>query len=438
MKAHKLKTNSILLVYYHRLGPSAPTIMEHVESFRDLSSHKIFLINIALGFPKSLYEVEFAGVILHYSLFSSADYPLSQAFLSYLDTCRTSRKIAFFQDEYYACKKRFHFINTHNIDTIYTLLEPSNYENVYKKYTTAQNIKTVLPGYVGNHLLKWINTQPNDHQNRSIDIGYRARRLEFYVGKGGQEKSFIAEEFIRRSVSKDLNLDISTCDRDRKEGSTWYEFLANIKATLGVESGVSVFDTSDTVYSACKKALERNPKLSFTEVHDRILKLYEDRIYYRTISPRHFEAAGLNVCQILFEGDYSGVMKPNLHYIPLKKDFSNFDEVIERFKQESTRDQITKQAFTDLIASNNYSYAAFMKSFDDDITLLTREYHSEAKVKYDEIEKRLNENYRMRIFRAKLFELLMKPVPYLGSVKQRIKTTGFIVAGKLSQRFIIT
>ena len=77
-----------------------------------------------------------------------------------------------------------------------------------------------------------------------------------------------------------------------------------------------------------------------------------------------------------------------------------------------------------------------MKSFDDDITLLTRGYNSEAKVNYDEIEKRLNENYRMRVFRAKSFELLMKPVPYLGSAKQRIKTIGFIFAGKLNSRFI--
>ena len=47
----------------------------------------------------------------------------------------------------------------------------------------------------------------------------------------------------------------------------------------------------------------------------------------RTISPRHFEAAAFRVCQVLFEGRYAGVMEPMRHYIPLRKDFSNFDEV---------------------------------------------------------------------------------------------------------------
>ena len=56
------------------------------------------------------------------------------------------------------------------------------------------------------------------------------------------------------------------------------------------------------------------------------------KIPYRTISPRNFEAAAFRVCQILYEGHYSGVMEPMRHYIPLRKDFSNFDEVVERFR----------------------------------------------------------------------------------------------------------
>ena len=63
------------------------------------------------------------------------------------------------------------------------------------------------------------------------------------------------------------------------------------------------------------------------EAYELLLYQYEDNIPYRTISPRHFEASALRLCQILLEGKYSGVMRPMVHYIPLKKDFSNFDEV---------------------------------------------------------------------------------------------------------------
>ena len=84
----------------------------------------------------------------------------------------------------------------------------------------------------------------------------------------------------------------------------------------------------------------------------------------RTISPRHFEAAAFGVCQILFEGHYSGAMEPMRHYIPLRKDFSNFDEVIGRFRDESLRRELAANARRDLVDSGNYGYEAFVAGFD--------------------------------------------------------------------------
>ena len=56
---------------------------------------------------------------------------------------------------------------------------------------------------------------------------------------------------------------------------------------------------------------------------------WDDNFSYRTISPRHFEAAAFRICQVMFEGEYSDVLRPMVHYVPLKKDFSNFDQVVE-------------------------------------------------------------------------------------------------------------
>ena len=57
-------------------------------------------------------------------------------------------------------------------------------------------------------------------------------------------------------------------------------------------------------------------------------------------------------------------MEPMRHYIPLRKDFSNFDEVIERFKQPELRAELTENAHRDLIASGDYSFARMIESFD--------------------------------------------------------------------------
>ncbi|MBT8506740.1 hypothetical protein B1F79_04690 [Coxiella-like endosymbiont of Rhipicephalus sanguineus] len=70
------------------------------------------------------------------------------------------------------------------------------------------------------------------------------------------------------------------------------------------------------------------------EVAERILELLEsigEKIDYNQISPRHFEAVATKTLQILYEGEYSNILKPWVHYVPLKKDYSNFDEVCNFF-----------------------------------------------------------------------------------------------------------
>jgi hypothetical protein len=116
-----------------------------------------------------------------------------------------------------------------------------------------------------------------------------------------------------------------------------------------------------------ERLITENPKMTFEEMSERLLNRWEGNIPYRTISPRHFEAAAFRICQILYEGDYQGIMKPLVHYIPLKKDFSNFDEVIRLFRDDNFRHQITDNCYRDLIACGRYSYQEFIECFDQEL-----------------------------------------------------------------------
>jgi len=133
---------------------------------------------------------------------------------------------------------------------------------------------------------------------------------------------------------------------------------------LGTEDAVSIFDTDDVVRKEYERLVAAEPGLTFEQLSERLLGAWEDNIYYRTVSPRHFEAAALRVCQILFEGKYSGILEPLVHYIPLKKDFSNVDEVLDWFRDPELRRTLTENAYRDLIASEQYSYARLVESFD--------------------------------------------------------------------------
>jgi hypothetical protein len=110
---------------------------------------------------------------------------------------------------------------------------------------------------------------------------------------------------------------------------------------------------------------QAEPELSPEQVYERTVKPYDGvGVYYRTVSPRVFEAAATGTCQILYEGKYSGVVAPGVHYLPLRKDFANFDEIMRLYRDEGVRREMVQRAERDLIASGTYSYRRFIERFD--------------------------------------------------------------------------
>jgi hypothetical protein len=214
-------------------------------------------------------------------------------------------------------------------------------------------------------------------------------------------------------------LDIDTQERNRIYGDDWYKFLANCRGVLGVESGVTIFDIDGTLikeyYNFTKtrsydELIEFESGISFEEVARELhFEKYENKIPLRTISPRHFEAAAFRICQILYEGNYSGIMKPMVHYIPLKKDFSNFEEVITLFKDPNIRHQLTENTYNDLINSGRYHYKKFIEEFDE--ILIEQGYIPDIDIKSAEnISLQLRKSIRKKYLIALFTDVFMVPL----------------------------
>jgi len=414
--------NAILLLYHHPPQQNAPTIMENVNAFLRHSCFPVFAVNTELGFPNFLRKYQFSSIILHYSLFGLWPYQLNNLFFEYLTENITSYKIAIFQDEYRFCQPRFRFINEYNINCIYTCISPDYVPAFYGKYTRVPRVETVLTGYVSDEMIDAAEKLSRPDQQRAIDISYRGRPLPFYLGKGAQEKTEIAKGFLTHATGTNLILDIETSEEDRIYGTAWYEFLADCRGVLGVESSVSYCDLEGKARPAVEALLAQNPEISFDEVYEKALKQWEGNIPIRTISPRHFEAAALRVCQILYEGEYAGIMKPMEHYIPLKKDFSNFDEVIRLFSDRGLRTRIAENAYRDLVASGKYSYQKFVEKTDNIleenglsgnenaklIAKINREFERETKFRL--LFKRLEHKIRYSQFMQKCLKPVLRPV----------------------------
>jgi hypothetical protein len=162
-----------------------------------------------------------------------------------------------------------------------------------------------------------------------------------------------------------LVCDIAWGENDRIYGKAWNRFLGSCRATLGTESGASIADYDGSVEALVKEYLATRPTGSFDEVEREVLAPYEGNLDIRVISPRQFEAAGLRTALVLYPGAYSGRLEPWRHYIPLEKDFSNMDEVVERIRDIPFLEEMVARTYEEVARSERNSLRGFVGEFDD-------------------------------------------------------------------------
>jgi len=91
-------------------------------------------------------------------------------------------------------------------------------------------------------------------------------------------------------------------------------------------------------------------------VHARFFRNISTPISGKAISSRHFEPIGTRTCQILLEGSYNGILQADKHYLSLRKDLANIDDVVRRFKDEEQRRTIVEQAYEHVITEHTYHH----------------------------------------------------------------------------------
>ena len=136
---------------------------------------------------------------------------------------------------------------------------------------------------------------------------------------------------------------------------------------LGTESGCNIFDDYGEIQKYVNEKLTNNPSITYDEMYKNYLYKFEGKIKTNQISPKIFEAICLKTGMILYEGEYSGIIKPYINYIPLKKDKSNIEEVITLAKDNDYVQDMVDRTYDEIVNSQKYSYKHIIKSIDKDI-----------------------------------------------------------------------
>jgi hypothetical protein len=308
----------------------------------------------------------FDAVFLHYSVrLTFADF-ISPDFVARLQTY-TGWKALFIQDEYERTEMARSWISRLGIQTVYTVVPEPYVANVYppQRFPLVE-FRSILTGYVPEHRIAREDVRPM--AKRSIRIGYRGRPLHYVYGDLGQEKLRIGIDVQHLCEKRNIPSDIAWTEESRIYGDRWFAFLASCRATLGTESGANVFDEDGSLRRSIDQALIANPSLTYEQARARFLHGKEGALAkMNQISPKMFEAISLRTALILFEGEYSGILEPERHYLPLRKDYSNFDTIADKLEDVSFLESMTARAFDDIVASGRFGYSAFVASIDDDI-----------------------------------------------------------------------
>src|SRR5256885_2615865 len=187
--------------------------------------------------------------------------------------------------------------------------------------------------------------------SRTIDIGFVGDLYDRLIGD--QERTRIVQFFSEHGAACGLRCDIRGARMPRDE---WAHYLNSCRGVIGAESGTYYLQRTGEPLNCAKSYLKQQPTAPFDAVYSRCFSGPGPFLNGKAISSRHFEPIGTRTCQLLVEGRYNGILEADRHYIAVRRDLSNIDDAIARFKDSAYRADITDRAYEHVLSSHTYAH----------------------------------------------------------------------------------
>ena len=248
---------------------------------------------------------------------------------------RKGKIATFIGNEYDLMTAKKELLVSMNSDYICTQLPLTTGKWLYEDIDAA----SVLPMPHGLNQRKYHDQE----RFRQFDLGFIGTDYPLWVGDVERKKflEMMNNYTLKNKIKTDIR--IGTGNLTRNE---WAKFLNRAKGVIGSESGTYYLDKSGSLIAEAKKMLESEPHLTEEDLYRKIFKMTtKDYRSGKSISSRHFEPIGTKTCQILLEGKYNNLLIPGKHYLSVKKDYSNIEEIIKKFQDEEQRRLIVDEAY---------------------------------------------------------------------------------------------
>lgn len=352
-----------VLVAYSASSTHAATTRDYLESLSRYMDAEVRFVHATHGAVMDFHIAEFDAVFHSYC--ARLPYPgyLSDSYLAALKSFK-GPKVAALQDEYERTNDLKAAIKDLGFDAVLTCMPPDLAARIYppEEFPGVEFVR-VLSGYVPENAAELARFAA-PLRDRKIIVGYRGRDLGARYGTLGFDKAEIGRRMRAACDARGIECDISSDEGSRIYGDEWWAFLGSCRATLGAESGSDLFDYDGSIE---RKFKELSEELGRKPTHEEFFPLVRDLetgIGMGQISPRVFEAAALKTPLILLRGRYSEVVRAEEHYIPLERDYSNIDHVLDRVANLDALEAMAERTWRHLIGSGAFAFRGFAKQVD--------------------------------------------------------------------------
>lgn len=327
------------------------------------STNNYIVHNSILRFPEFLKDYPFDGIILN-STFLDARHQKSrlERILNEYAFIKNSSavKIALAQDDYDCNIELDNWMVDWDVDYFYSVVHQYS-KDLFPRYFKENG--PILKGYTGYLTIDQVikATKVKKHEVRKIDVGYRATDVVTNLNKLVILKARIGRLFVENFHPYSLNLDISTRNEDRIYGESWFSFVEDCRFMIGTNSGSSLIIPDLVLRERVLTYISVNPDWEYSDVKSLFFPEQNESTSYTAISPRNIEAAVLGTGQINTTlGDYSGILTPWEHFIPLSEDCSNHEEVFKAMKDTALVDRILANAKESILSFDDLRIENFV------------------------------------------------------------------------------
>ena len=350
-----------LLILHALLPDSRQTTIDHVGCYlRHLPGCEIVFHHLRQPTERLRRLAPIDGIVLNYCFLGHRQVPqLPEIRARYRDLPSFGPIVALPQDDYTRYAILDDWLHELGAAHIFTPLADHR-DHLYPQCLATARFHSALTGYVEEDRLARLAPTCRPLRERPIDLGTRVRSHAPYVGRYGQRKGALAEALAARLAGSGLRLDLSTRPEDTLHGERWFDFLASCRFVVGQNGGASLADPDGSIRARVECFVAERPDASFEEVERACFPGLDGLHLMTAPSPRLFEAAATRTCQILVEDDYLD-LEPWRHYLPLRQDLSNLDEVTAAMHDLGRAQEIADACYDELIASGRFSYRSFAR-----------------------------------------------------------------------------